>query len=139
MAERKWWPKSARRVGNRWEYGSLTFWAEAGGVHIIDVDPRSDDPNTEKTISLTRWSMQVDMLRNYLKAAMEDQHKGTPTEVAKKAQHVYALQSAVRAGEEVARLAQFQGDCTNPHVQKYYKEHVAPVARTHLVPGAILP
>ena len=136
------WPKPARQVGDRWEYNSLTFWAEGGGVRIIDTDAKTPEQR-ERSLTLPRWNSHLDMLRNYLLAAIADQHNGSPDIIRYKAQHVYALSSVVRAGALVAKQAARQGDLTQTAVQEHYRKHVAPVKRTYQVPhlaaGAILP
>jgi len=129
----------ARKVGERWEYRSLIFWAEAGGVHIIDMDPRPDDPETDKYVSLPKWSERVKMQRAYVEHAERDSHIGTPIQIEKKHYHLNAIKSCLRAMEDVERTAQRQGDCTDPIVQEYYKKHVAPVKQTYQVPSLILP
>lgn len=139
MANRNWWPMPPRRVGDRWQYGSLTFWPDGGGVYVTDQDPRPDDPLPAVSMTLPKWMARIAAQRGYLKAAQQDAHIGTPDEVRYKAQHVRAITGLVEAMLDVARRAHAQGDLTQAAVQKYYRDHVAPVRQTHLVPGTILP
>lgn len=139
MANRNWWPKPPRNVAGRWEYGSLTFWAEGGGIYVIDQDPRADDPETTKTITLPQWVARLRAQKDYLAHVIRDQHRGSPQQIAIKTQIARAVAGLVRAMETVARDAQRQGDLTEASVQRYYRDHVATVRQTHLVPNAILP
>lgn len=138
MTQPNFWPKPPRKVANRYEYGSLVFWAEGGGVYVLDEHPEpGEDPR--KSVTLPRWLGRIEAQQAYLQAAEKDSHIGNAYEIAYKAQHVLAIRGLVTAMKEVARQAKEQGDLTRPDVQRYYRDHVAPVNRTHLVPSIILP
>lgn len=131
--------KLAKKVGERYEYRSLTFWAEHGGVHIWDQDPTPQDPCVDKVVSLPKWMERVKTMKQYLAAAERDLHVGSQAQIASKVYHVESMRSLVQAMQAVAKQAEQQGDLTNPNVQKFYDTHVAPVAQTYQVPSIILP
>jgi hypothetical protein len=136
------WPEPPKRVGNRFEYTTsertLTFWAEGGGMYVDDSAPKPGEERV-KPIMVPGWKARIAALKSYAQAIAADAHVGNSHQIAWKAQHRRAIQGLVEAMETVLRQALHQGDLTQPGVQKYYRDHVAPVHQTHLVPDTILP
>jgi hypothetical protein len=138
MSKPNFWPKPPKQVGNRWEYGSLTFWAEGGGIYIIDAEHRPDEA-PQKSVMLPGWKQRLDAQMRLLAHVEKTKHVGEPSTVAWKVQYCRALSALVSAMFEVGCQANEQGDLSRPEVQEYYRKHVASVKQTHLVPGVILP
>lgn len=138
MSKPNFWPVPPKKVGNRYEYGSLTFWAEGGGIYVIDSEPKpGEDPR--KSIMLPGWAARTQSQLRYYNYVASKQHEGSPQQVFWQAQHARAVKALVEAMFEVGREAIRQGDLSRPEVQKYYRDHVAPVKQTYLVPGIIAP
>jgi hypothetical protein len=138
MTEAVLWPDPPKKVGNRYEYGPLTFWAEGGGIYVHDSKPKPGEEE-RKSVMLPGWRDRIIALRGYLQRAESDAHVGSPQEIKWKAQHCFVIRKLVEAMYDVGRQALNQGDLTRESVQKYYRDHVATVKQTHLVPGTILP
>jgi len=139
MPKKNFWPEPPKKVGNRYEYGSLTFWAEGGGVYVIDSEPKPGETSDPKPIMLPGWRDRTIGNMKLLDHIERSKHVGSPSEIAWKTQYCRAIKGLVEAMFEVGRQAVHQGDLTDQNVQRYYREHVATVKQTHLVPGAILP
>lgn len=141
-AKPNFWPTPPRKVANRYEYGSLVFWAEGGGIYMLEQEP---DPGERalKPIMLPGWQARTIAQLELYKHAVKDSHVGDPQTLKWKAQYVRALRGLIEAMYEVGNEAIRQGDLSRPEVQRYYREHVAPVKQTHLVPdmvpGVLLP
>ena len=140
--QRSMWTKPAQRLGRaRYRFMDMEFWAEAGGVYLIDHNPApstqrtaSDcamDPHAALPIPLPAWRKRCQMFTGMLKH-YEREHSHTGN-VQKEAQYCYNLRTLVDAAWIVFRAAQEQGDLTDPAVQEYYKKHVASVPQNFQV------
>ena len=138
MSKPNFWPEPPKKVGNRYEYGSLTFWAEGGGIYVIDSQPKPGE-EPRKSIMLPGWQARTMAQLKYYNYVAKDAHVGDPGTVLWKAQHARAIKCLVEAMFEVGRQAVQQGDLSRPEVQEYYRKHVAPVKQTYLIPGIVTP
>lgn len=127
-----------KEAGGRYKYGSLTFWAEGGGVYMLDDSPK---PGTErqKSITLTGWRERMDDRRRAVKLLELQSHHGNEFQKASAAQTYQVQKDLLTAMQAVEADVVRQGDIMNPKVQEYYKKHVAPVKRTFQVLTNILP
>ncbi len=104
--------KRPRKIGKRYQYQDLTFWAKNGFIYVED---RAD--NSFHTISRRDWLLRANAFVKEI---------GKIGTVTSNADNVFqkktfiaerdALQGLVDAMIDVARRAQRQGDPTNPKV-----------------------
>lgn len=136
------WPEMPRKVGHKWEYQVgpriLTFWAEGGGIYVEDTHNKPGE-EPRKSIMVPGWRARVDAFKQQLAAVEKDTPNDTGSVRAWKLRHRDVLKRLVDVMIEVGKQAVAQGDLSRPDVQKYYRDHVATVKQTHLVPGTILP
>lgn len=132
--QRSQWTAPTRRVGaGRFRFMDMEFWAESGGVYIIDHNPPpatvrnaqqcGRDPHDPIPCTLPAWKERCEMFTGML-AHYEREHAHTGN-VQKEAQYCANLRSLVEAAWTVYRMAKQQGDLTDPRVQRYYREHLA--------------
>ena len=122
--------KRPRKIGKRYQYQDLTFWAKNGFIYVED---RAD--NSFHTISRRDWLLRANAF------VKEIGKIGTITSnaynVFKKKTFIAerdALQVLVDAMIDVARRAQRQGDPTNPKVLDEILRHTN--KRAHVFMGA---
>lgn len=136
MPDRSLWP-TVRKVGNKYEYGSLTFWADGGGIYCHDRDPGEQLENV--SITMPKWRDRIEEMTRRRNHLCLSSHEGNSAKLAIQAQQIQSFDALLTAMEEVARQVQKQGDIMDPGTQKYLREHVAKVKRTHLVGADVLP
>lgn len=132
--QRATWIKPARRISDgRYRFNDMEFWAEGGGVYVIDHNPppdkaadarlRGEDPYAPIPITLPNWKARCKafqaMLAHYDR---EHTHSGN---VQLEAQYRDNLKTLVEAVWVVYRIAERQGDLTDPGVARHYREHLA--------------
>lgn len=140
--QRSMWTKPAQRLGRaRYRFMDMEFWAESGGVYVIDSNPSptskraatdcEQDPHAPIPLSLRAWEKRCRMFTGML-THYEREHAHTGN-VTKEAQYCYNLRTLVEACWIVYRAAKEQGDLTDPAVQEYYRKHVMPVPQNFQV------
>jgi len=130
-------PLRVKRTANRFSYGSLTFWAEGGGVYLIDHEPGAQAER--KSITLQGWEERISHQRRVVLHLSSQTGFDNEFQKASHVQRLQVLKDLLNAMLEVARQVRAQGDIMDPKVQAHYKNHVAKVARTFQVQTNILP
>ena len=132
MADRSLLPKKPTKVGGRYEYLSLTFWAENGFIYIED---RDDESFT--TCNRRDW---LDRARAFNQDAQRLGSMATEAGNAWKkqtaAQERDAMLSLVECMLACAKQAKAQGDPMDPKVIEHIKKHEMTRRSKFLMPGA---
>lgn len=132
-------PERARKVGERWFYGTMWMWGQGGGVHIIDEAYPEGTDGHYVTMTLRKWRERIDGFENMIRELEAHAHEGTGADVAHQRQQADVYKSALDAMKDIERTCDRQGDLTRAEVREYYRKHVAPVRKFTVVPSSLLP